>query len=810
MSDIRSILNKLEQINEAQNHQFLNDVVDKYAKDGMTLEDLARMEQEAEAAEPPEGGFLNRVSRGLLTRSYKKKYALAHAADKLGLPGLYDSQGRNFFYLDSEGEAAGAGGADKGDAEAIHAKGLLPDRIAQRFDLQTSQQEPQTAPQSDDEVDTDSRDQGSQPQQQAAQGSGELKLSDGSSFSRGQQSQRLLDRKAAQLVRRYNELVRKMNESAPVSLRGYLKEYNLQDILLEALTPEEEKELQQVYQDLNAIATYTDDQGPLISDANKRLLTQRLSQAPDVARRTGGTQTATPGAQGDAPAGGAPPEAQQASDASGDQDARVEPGDAPSSSSLEAFARSGKGGLANDPDEVDAIKELQQFLTDLGFDPRGVDGKYGGGTIAAVKEFQKFMGAKEDGDAGPETIGKIIQLRTIRWGDGGSKTFAEFRRALARAEELINKAGSGNVAAAPTTQTQSIDFRHLISIVEGKLLTEALSDQEKEELQTLLTQLDTLANDADWSSALPQPTQQRLAKIVQDGKAAVPAAPEGEPAADAEEPEDTRSDAAQAADPDGDGNADDPEAQVFAGEPAQVQSGAQFNVQTAANNIKDAISGIGTDEDAVYAAIDSAGSSQNWNAVVRAYPDVYKDIYGDFGGSDLEQVRSKLQAIGVTMPSEEEAEAQADAAADAAGAAARGETPPAGGTQAQQPQGPFLNGMVITPDIQQRLDAIGRDRGINGEPLSADDISALNSGVQSGEITAPTEITAGRNSAVNTPQGDSAADAQADDIARLPNPTDERSAQAIIDQAARDEALISKLPPADQAILRRLIQGSTQ
>lgn len=771
MSDIRTLLNKIEKINEAQNHEFLNAIVDKYAKQGMTLDDLSAMEQEASSTRPPQG-FMSR----LITRDFRIRYTLAHASKKLNLPGLYTSRG-SFVYLDDEGEAASAGNANRREAQALADAGLLPPDKAERFGIST--------PASDDTGSTDNADtaaSGGNTQGQGTAGgggsssrSGGLRLSDGSSFSRDPQSIRLLNQKAAQMVRRFNELVRKMNESAPVSLRGYLKEYNLQSILLEALTPEEERELQQIYQDLSTIVDYTDDQGTLISTANARLLRQKLDSAPDVAKGTGGTggdqQAADAGdnaePQGDAeqPQGDAeaPPEAQQASNASGDQDARVEPGEAPASSSLEAFARSGKGGLANDPDEVDAITELQQFLTDLGFDPRGVDGKYGGGTIAAVKEFQKFMGAKEDGDAGPETIGKIVQLRSIRWGEGGSKNFAEFRRALTRAEELISKAGSG-AAQQATPQTQSIDFRHLISIVEGKLLNEALSDQEKEELQALLTQLDALANDAEWSTILPQPTQQRLAKIVRDGKAAVPASAE-EPAAsgdsaddveaddaeDPEEPEDTRSAAAQQADPDGDGNADDPEAQVFAGEPRQAQGaggGQAFDARTIANNIRNAIRGPGTDEEAVYAAIDAVGNAENWNSIITTYPQVYVDIYGDFGGSDLEQVRSKLRNIGVTMPpNPEDAQAQADAAADAAGAAARGEQPQAG-----------------------------------TEPAAGG--------------TTPAATNA-------QPQGGA-------NVANMPDPTDEASATNIVTQAARDEALIAKLPPEDQALVRRLLQTTGQ
>jgi len=79
---------------------------------------------------------------------------------------------------------------------------------------------------------------------------------------------------------------------------------------------------------------------------------------------------------------------------------------------LAKFATSGKKGLANDPDEVDAIKELQQQLTALGFEVQA-DGKYGPNTIAAVKEFQQIMGLTVDGDAGPNTIAKLNEAKNI-------------------------------------------------------------------------------------------------------------------------------------------------------------------------------------------------------------------------------------------------------------------------------------------------------------------------------------------------------------------------------------------------------------
>ena len=74
-------------------------------------------------------------------------------------------------------------------------------------------------------------------------------------------------------------------------------------------------------------------------------------------------------------------------------------------SHLKTFAGSGKGGLRNDPDEVDAIKQLQKKL---GIE---ADGKYGSNTKDAVKKFQEKHGLTVDGDAGPETIGKMIELQ---------------------------------------------------------------------------------------------------------------------------------------------------------------------------------------------------------------------------------------------------------------------------------------------------------------------------------------------------------------------------------------------------------------
>jgi hypothetical protein len=53
------------------------------------------------------------------------------------------------------------------------------------------------------------------------------------------------------------------------------------------------------------------------------------------------------------------------------------------------------------------VLNLQQRLKELGFDPNGVDGKFGPGTLSAVIAFQKANGLEADGKAGPNTFAAL-------------------------------------------------------------------------------------------------------------------------------------------------------------------------------------------------------------------------------------------------------------------------------------------------------------------------------------------------------------------------------------------------------------------
>lgn len=53
------------------------------------------------------------------------------------------------------------------------------------------------------------------------------------------------------------------------------------------------------------------------------------------------------------------------------------------------------------------VTALQTKLTQLGFDPKGVDGNFGADTTAAVLAFQASKGLEADGKAGPDTMAAL-------------------------------------------------------------------------------------------------------------------------------------------------------------------------------------------------------------------------------------------------------------------------------------------------------------------------------------------------------------------------------------------------------------------
>ena len=343
---------------------------------------------------------------------------------------------------------------------------------------------------------------------------------------------------------------------------------------------------------------------------------------------------------------------EDAADASNDQetDQTTNTG---TSDSLADFAQSGKGGLRNDPDETAAIEELQTFLVnELGLNTGGIDGRYGPRTTDAVRRFQGALtDVVIDGDAGPETIGKIEEIRTD----------------TQRMQDLLDAL---NESALPFALKSGL----------AQLLERDLTQAERQELQSLLDKYENFRQE------FPEFRQE----IFTQAEAAIT-----EPQADG-------SAAAQAADPDGDLNADDPEAQVFISDRPQTQRDA--------------------------------------------------------------------------------------------------------------PEGPYVQGMVITPEVQAQLRAIERDPGMSGEPLTGDDIAALNIAVADDRIEEPsfTRGTSSTDTAQSTPASEFTGDIENDVSQLYQSSRDPNTAQEFVDayEGVTDQQVLRNLEQRMNRLIQTLLGNS--
>ena len=170
------------------------------------------------------------------------------------------------------------------------------------------------------------------------------------------------------------------------------------------------------------------------------------------------------------------------------------------------------------------IRNLQTALSRLGFDPNGLDGKYGQGTYAAVQAFQKANGLSVDGQAGPDTMSAIKKALDDAFNKSQVTKSAQDNQAAA--DDAMGDRAEGGAAEedpAPTEpagdltgvkpdsnepvvsrlrirqtiapevekllQLASKDFSGYVAIMEGKGLAEALDPPQKAQLQKYLDQI---------------------------------------------------------------------------------------------------------------------------------------------------------------------------------------------------------------------------------------------------------------------------------------------------------------------------------
>ena len=355
---------------------------------------------------------------------------------------------------------------------------------------------------------------------------------------------------------------------------------------------------------------------------------------------------------------------------------------------LSGFATSRRGGIANNPSQVDAIKELQAELKRRGLLDGEVDGKYGPATRAAVRAFQEQNDLYVDGDAGPRTIQKLMQredpnITMTPLDDPQDQAAADGR--LGGADQI----DVDNNQDGPNDTNDAEGGAGLASAKEVWDEIKAMRDElpegpERVRLSNLMNQINVSPN----SGTSPEDAAEILALAKDPDAAEEPAAndqqqaPSGVAVGDVATQE--QSDTLKAIDPnsypmpgeelnqadvdalnDTDNLAADtlaaldanpaPQGELGATDQAQTgtaaddeQQVAEFDAAPIAKNIYDAMKGLGTNEQAVYDAIEETANAENWTQVVDKYPLVYVHIYRDFGGRDLEKVKNELEKIGVT------------------------------------------------------------------------------------------------------------------------------------------------------------------
>ena len=400
-----------------------------------------------------------------VSRAYSERQFLGAVAKQIRVDGLFNSNNRTITMAekDSNGNYNQARGASERLARALADRGLLPEEAAENIGFL------------------------------GGLGGGIGYSDEDRAQNAGVNASRQGQQRMRTQARRFLELLAKRNESDAASLSDSVTYISsLARLLTEALSPAEEAEFQellQVFKDTSSLDQIDDEE-------TVRLITQAREAAANVE-----PAAAEPAAE--------PAAAAAADNARNDADSRDSGTPAAATGegmSLRDFAESGKGGLKNDTNETRAITELQEFLKTMGWDI-GVDGRYGPQTTTAVKEFQQLVGVTDDGDAGPETIAKVLV-----WGRlPDVKTWAAQLKELT---DLIEKGAvfqQGEQPAA-TQQNSSKDFRSLISIVES-MLSEAVTEQEQARAMELYNELKTKLDDGEYQSGLPQELQQQFTTV---------------------------------------------------------------------------------------------------------------------------------------------------------------------------------------------------------------------------------------------------------------------------------------------------------
>ncbi|MFN2578537.1 MAG: peptidoglycan-binding protein [Pyrinomonadaceae bacterium] len=136
-----------------------------------------------------------------------------------------------------------------------------------------------------------------------------------------------------------------------------------------------------------------------------------------------------------------------------------------------------------------AVKDLQEKLKALGFDPKGIDGHFGPGTLAAVTAFQKSKKLRADGLVGLKTLAAI---RAAVKSAGSGATSGPGK----------SKTGVGDKSGTGTGEALSIDVPSVAKMFPGvpsknieenlPFVLRALKDAGLDDLDMILMALATI------------------------------------------------------------------------------------------------------------------------------------------------------------------------------------------------------------------------------------------------------------------------------------------------------------------------------
>ena len=579
---------------QAGGNKELDAIVAKYAKSGMSLDDVAKMEQEA-------GSDSN------------ARYVLAYAAKTLGLEGMYRADGSGFIFL-KDGQPSGARSASLGQSQDLAKLKLLPQPIVDKM---------QKVADGKKEGDPDKE----KFQQAVNDQTGEdpkAKAMDGEGGAAGA---------VAQKLKRVQELLAKAIEQAPAEESWAPRSYA--DQLLEEISAQETTELQDLIKELET-------ELPNIADESlKQQIEAALNQYKEFqAKSTQGIDE--PGEEGEG-------EGQIDTDSDSAIAAAIadpelwitnempkELAQANAKGLLKA-TENGKKKSASAAAVQQIMKQIASITGNKDMDI-DADGLYGPASIEAVKKAQGLAGITVDGDPGAETAAELVKFSKDPTGKGGIAD-TDLTQDLDSAIELLKKGiaafGSGEAPTAQAggddamaagqaagrvgatsgefanppggQQNQSIDFsmRNMLETLER--LDEKLSPEDEETLKGIVGELQAKIDDAEYQASLDPEMQAKfteLSKLRAEYNKLVSAEPK-----------------AQAG-----------------GDPAAI-----------AGKLLKAVKGMGTDEEAVYAAVAEIADKAMFDGMLTKNPELIPTVLDDFSGPELQKVIDGFAAKGIKI-----------------------------------------------------------------------------------------------------------------------------------------------------------------